>query len=351
MTTKRQQIFFSFFLIRATFFGIGFSRIIDLALQDAWISAILGTIIGSLFVFAIAKFMDLKKGKSLNEFLNEYKFVGKVLKLFIILLAVFIITEGITMLINFKTSFFLLNTPNFFISLPAILIVLYVISKGLSTILKINEIIFYLTSTVSILVIITLSTYCNINHFLPILTTSFKNLIFSSIVFAVYSSVPLLFLTNLKNDGKGLLKMYWLTCLSLILSFSVILGVFGPTLADIYRYPEMIVLKRIKIFSFIEKIESIISTIRLFDNYALVVISSYTIKGLINNPKASKLFMPIIMAIIFFVTSFVITNNYINVLRNYYLTFYVYLSGIIIGLALLIMAIKKRHKPYIQREI
>ncbi|MBQ4583443.1 MAG: GerAB/ArcD/ProY family transporter [Bacilli bacterium] len=351
MATKRQKIFLAFFLIRATFFGIGFSRIIDISLQDTWISALLGMGIGAIFVFILAKFMDLKKGKSLSEFLSEYKGLGILFKGIIILLACFLIIEGLTMLINFKTSFFLLNTPNFFISIPAVLITLYIVSKGLSTYLKSNEVIFYITATISILVILVLFTYVDFDRFLPILTEPVKSIGFSAFVFATYSSVPLLFLTNLKNDGKGLVKMYLITSFVLVLSVVVILGIFGPTLADIYRYPEMIVLKKIKLFSFIEKIESIVSIIRLFDNYALVVLCAYTIKDLFKNKKTGSIVLTIIMAIIFFATSFVITDNYINILRNYYITFYVYLGGFVIGLALLFMAIKKRHKPYIQREM
>ena len=339
MATNRQKLFISFYIIRASLFGIGYSRIFSLAESDAWISAILGTLFGVIIVFLIKTIMNKKSTLTLADYLKE----NTLIKIAIIALCLYFILEELTTLTNFMTSFYLLNTPNYIISLCSIIICLYVISKGIHSILKTSEIFFYLSILISVITLIILSTYVDISHFRPILLISNNSLIKSTSIYALYTTVPLITLLNLKNDGKDLIKLYLFSSLLLIILIIIITGIFGPEFVQILRFPEYIILKRIKILSFIEKIESLLSITYILDNLFLTIMSLYTIITLINN----KIISLISILFIYLFTSYFINGNYINALNNYYLSPYIFILGLLI---IIILAIKKKPKLQIQRD-
>ena len=257
MATKRQKIFISYFIIKASLFGIGYSRLFDLAANDTWISVILGTLLGLGIILIINKATMNKKGLSLKEYLKE----TLLLKLLIILLCSYFILEQITTLTNFMTSFYLLNTPAWVIGLCLIITALYIANKGLLTILKTSEMLFYLSIGVTVFALGILLTYVDLKHIMPIMIIKPKNLLSSSIIYALYTTIPLINLLSLKNDSSNTIKIYLITSLSILLLIFVILGIFGPELTKVLRFPEYIVLKRIKLLSFVEKIESLLSIV------------------------------------------------------------------------------------------
>ena len=57
MITKKQKFSVVYFLSRAVFIGIGYSLMFDIAGKDAWISVILGTLLGLLIVYPISKIL------------------------------------------------------------------------------------------------------------------------------------------------------------------------------------------------------------------------------------------------------------------------------------------------------
>ena len=68
MITKRQYKIISFFLTRSLFLGLGISRILKLAKNDAWIACILGAILVLLIISFIYK---LKKNFELGNNLDN----------------------------------------------------------------------------------------------------------------------------------------------------------------------------------------------------------------------------------------------------------------------------------------
>ena len=340
MATKRQKLFMTYFLSKASFFGIGYSRLFNISSNDTWISIILGTLIGIIIVYIISKFMDLKKGTSLKDFLNK----SIILKCLIIILCSYIFLEEIMVLTNFMTSFFLLKTPNICISIPILVVIIYILNKGLRPTLKTNEILFYISIFITIITFLTLLIYPNYDYLRPVFITSYSNILKSSLLYTTYSTIPLLLLTNLENDGKSIIKMYLVSSLRILLLSIFILSIFGPALTKVYRFPEYIVLKRIKILSFIEKIESLLSIIYIFDNYILMLLSSYTINSLLGSNKIAKVsFYGILIGLMLFGTIFLADNYYIS-LKNYYLSPFIYSLGYLILFLLIIKAIKKKPK-------
>ena len=344
MATNKQKLFMTYFLSKATFFGIGYSRLFNLSKSDTWISIILGMLLGIVIVWLIKIIMDAKKGLSLDIFLKDKTFINIVIKLLLICLCIYIFLEEIIILTSFLTSFFLLNTPSIVISIPIVIVVFYVLKKGLQPFLKTNEILFYISIFITIMTFLALSIYPHFDYLKPFLITKYPSILKSAFLYATYSSIPLLLITNLENNGKDLIKMYLVSTVRILLLTIFILTIFGPQLTTIYRFPEYIVLKRIKLLSFVEKIESLLSIIYIFDNYILMTMSAYTVKKLLGDNKISRISFPLMITIITVIGTIIFTDNYVLSLKNYYLSPYIYLGGYLIVLLLLFKAIKKKPK-------
>lgn len=328
MITEKQKLYLCYFVSRATFLGIGFSLILKYSSKDAWLSSILGYFIGLIIVWFIKKILDNKKGKTLNDTI-ENNFTGILLKILIIIFCLYVIFQSYFILQTFMTSFFLTNTPPFYVILPFILIIVFIVSKGIKNIAKVSESLFWFCIVIPITILIVLYQYVNLEHFMPFFTAKPDNFLYSALIFGVLSSVPNMFLLNIKNDGKNLIKIYSLSVFTLILIAIIIMGVFGPELANIFRYPEYMMLKKIKILSFIEKIENIVSVIWIIDGFFMVSLASHTIYDLL--PKKHNKKIGILLACaMFYVTSFIVGENYITRLTLYYKTPIIYLIGFIL---------------------
>lgn len=346
MITEKQKLYLCYFISRATFLGIGFSLIFNYSSKDAWISCILGYLIGLIIIWTTKKILDYKKGKTLNEVLGN-NFTGIILKILIICFSLYVIFQSYFILQTFMTSFFLITTPPFYVILPFILIILFIVSKGIKNIGKVAESLFWFCIVIPIIILIVLYQYVDLNNFYPILTTKTSNILYSALIFGTLSSVPNLFLLNIKNSGKNIIKIYSLSVFTLLLISIIIMGVFGPELSVIYRYPEYMMLKKIKILSFIEKIENIVSVIWIIDGFFMVSMASHTIYELLPKKHNKKIGI-LLAAIMFYVTSFIVGQNYITRLSLYYKTPIIYLIGFtLIGIPLFIKTKKLKQSKNI----
>lgn len=328
MVTEKQKLYLCYFISRATFLGIGFSLIMNYSSKDSWASSILGYILGLGIVWIIKKILDYKKGKTLNQIL-EKNISGIILRVLIILFCLYVIFQSYFILQTFMTSFFLTVTPPFYVILPFILIILFIVSKGIKNIARVSESLFWFCIVIPVVILIVLYQYVDLEHFMPIFTTKPTNFFYSALVFGVLSSVPNMFLLNIKNSGKNLMKVYSLSVFTLLLIAIIIMGVFGPELSVIYRYPEYMMLKKIKILSFVEKIENIASVIWIIDGFFMVSLASHTVYDLLPKKYNKKIGL-LLAAIMFYVTSFIVGENYITRLSLYYKTPIIYLIGFIV---------------------
>ena len=67
MITKKQYIILSYFLTRSLFFGLGITKIFHLSYNDAWLSGLVGTLLG-LIVISFLYFIRKKKLNIENSF-------------------------------------------------------------------------------------------------------------------------------------------------------------------------------------------------------------------------------------------------------------------------------------------
>jgi len=332
MITKKQKLSVMYFLSRAVFLGIGYSILFDKAGKDAWISVILGTLLGLIIVYAISKILKYKKEKTLKELLTEMKWLGILIKLLYFLFIIFLLYECIVIMQTMTTSFFLINSPPVFIGLSGAFLVIMTIKENDTTLFKVAETLVVIGVLVVIITMLTLIPYGEIEAFLPVFTASPKMILLSAVYYAAISTAPLLLTLDFKDDGKDLIKMYLFTSLILLIICLVIILVLGPELISIYRFPEYMVLKRIKFMNFVEKIENIISIIWILDAFMLLATTTQTLKNLLPQ-KGGKLISSGILIIMTLITGIYFGGNYILILETYHLV------PIILGIFLLIILI------------
>lgn len=331
MITKRQKLLITYYLFRSLFLGIGFSRIFDKTHQDFSISVIIGTILGFFVIKLVKLLLDKKEGFTLKEYVEKSKF-QLLFKMLIILFSFVFIIIILTILNSFISSFFLLNSPTYFIIILFLLISYILATRGLKNIIKTAELLFFINFFIPIIVVSILLKYADVTNLLPILTSKPSNIVISSISYCIYSTVPYFFLLNIKNNGKDIDKFYIINSMSIFLIFVFTMLILGRNLTDIYRFPEYVVLKRIKIFSFIEKIENIVSCIWITDEVLSISIALYTVYDFLNKSKMKLVFA---VLLIFIFVSFIVGNNYVISLFIYYNSLFILLFGIILLIAIL----------------
>lgn len=318
MITKKQRLSIIYFLSRAVFLGVGYSLMFASAGKDAWLSIIIGTLIGLLIVLAIKYVMKHKKDKSLKELFKNMKFFGFILKIFYFLFLIFLMYECILIMQTMTTSFFLVNSPPLFVGATGAFLVIMTIKENNTTIFKVAEILAIIAVITTLITCLTLIPYGEIEAFLPTLTASPKAIIIASLYYTAISTGPMLLALDFQDDGKHLVKTYLISSAILLLLGLVIIAVLGPVLIQIYRFPEYMVLKRIKIMDFIEKVENIISIIWVLDAFMILVTTTHNLKHLLPE-KGSKITSSIILIILTIITGIVFGGNYILVLETYHL--------------------------------
>lgn len=332
MITKKQKLSVMYFLSRALFLGVGFSLIFDKVGKDAWISVILGTLLGLIVVYPISKILKYKKDKSLSEVLKEMKFIGLFIRIIFIAFLIFLLYECIVIMQTLTTSFFLINTPPIIVGISGAFLAILTIKENDTTLFKVGESLVVIAIITVLIIFSILLSYSELEAFLPVFTVSYKDIIKGALYYAAFSTGPLLLTLDFKDDGKNIISCYLVSSLALLFICFLIIGVLGPELIKIYRFPEYMVLKRIKLLDFIEKIENIISIIWILDAFMILATTTQTLKNLLPK-KGGKILSSIILIIVTIVTGIYFGGNYVLDLKIYY---YV---PIILGIAIALILI------------
>ncbi len=324
--TKNKTFTVSYFLGRAFFLGFGFSLLFKLVKKDAWIAAILGILLGGMIIFV---FQKLKENHSLTSFPQKVLFF---------LFNFFIFTQILFIFQTFCSNFYLIKSPHLYIILPLLFIVYRITKNGFSTITKVSDVLFPLSLILGTMISLGLINNFHLDYFNPVLTENVIDIMKGSVYFAIYSTAPVFLLWNEKTD-KNLIKSYLLSSATIFLAAVIIIAVLGPNLIQIYRYPEYMTLKKIKLFNFVEKVENIVSIAWLFDLFITLAVSGNNMKELL--PKKFKNVTFLLLLLLLFATSL-----YGGVHYKEELWIYLYLP-ILLGImmiSLLILSLFKKKK-------
>lgn len=337
----KRNTYIIYYLTHCFFLSTGISQIFKMTGKDSYFAAILGTILGLAITYLYSYIIKMKKNRTLNEILDNHKIIGFITRYLFLLTSMLILLYCLIIYKVFVVNFLLTSTPELYITIPFIILAIYLAYKGLD---KINKVAFGLLPfciLLSLLAFFGLIGSFDLENFLPVLTMKPNNFLLSTLFFAGLTTFPNILTLELNGDMKGYQKWYLIACGILILMFISINGSFGEKLTNVFRYPEYMVLKQIKIFNIIEKIENFLSLSWIFDLFMTATFSIYSMKELVPAKRNKKVTIIIIVFIIALINQ-VIAFDAVIELKLYYIVPYLsIILPIIISLPILYLCKKK----------
>lgn len=302
-TTTFQMSILYFLLIHSLFASVGYKTFLNLSFQNTILSIILGTLLGLLFFniyFYLFKKIDIKKIINNN-----------IIKM-IVLLLLSVIMSYLIYRFAYSIHYIYLNKNNLiFITFTLFILFLYTFHLDCFILSRALEILFYIFLLFAILKILGLISYVDISYILPITNHNYQNILISSFVFAILTSsvITYTYVFYNKEINNKKIKYYFtvsyiLACLFVLINYILIIGSLGNHLASIYTYPEIMVIKNINFFHFIERIDYILAMEYMICIYALLAILLQNIKKIMNSfhNKYINKYMYLIIILIFIIS-------------------------------------------------
>lgn len=320
------------------FLGISDIIILRKSGNEVLISMLLGTFLGLIPVL-----MYLKVNDSLPN-LNIYeknvklfgKIIGNIINFFIIFIYIIMLTMAIRAIVIFVTSKYLQDTPFLLVGILVITTCLIICFKGIETLARTAQIAFFSSIIFMVVIELFLAKYIEIGNILPItIDNNITNVLDGALYFAASCSLlTMLFLTISKSKikkpekyNKTIIMFYLYTSLSLTFVMFFIVSCLGYEMAELFRYPEYILLKKIGISSSELHLENLLAFRWVFYMIALANISIFGIingvKSFGKNIKLNKILVIIISTICIFMGQFLFGNipHSIIIVKKFYIPF------------------------------
>jgi len=270
-----------------TFFGISISILKQDAGINSWLSVLISYIIGLIPLLLTIYISNYKKDLKLHQKINNLfgNIFGTIIN---IIISLILIVLGITLLYNinnFILSQFLYRTPFIISCTLFMLLVLYTTNKGITVISKMSFLLLILNIALYSINIGSLVSSIDINNFYPLLKINTQNILPSAIKIAAINYLPLLTILTIPKNKITVPKHYNKTLIisyiiGALISFGLVIttfGVLGIDLITVFEYSEYIVLRKVKLLGFLERIENIISLQWIIGTYIYLSIIIYTI--------------------------------------------------------------------------
>ncbi len=319
------------FLVTTPFFGIGTYSIIKFTKNDAWLSVLIGGIFAFLIVLDILYISNYKPDFNIIEKIDDVfgKFFGLILKIILLFLTITMLFVLFYNLIHFIVSQFLFETPNIAIAIMFGLIILYINIKGIETLSRTSLVLFIFSLICLISSCFSLISTTNLENIKPILDISFNNFLSGTIKYFlliyIYMYLILIIPKNKIIDkpkyNKYLIISYFISYFMNFLVIFTTLTNLGNHILSAYQYPEYSVLKRIKIFDFIDRIENVLIIMWVFGLFIIISFIVYFITKVLKKKKEKsqkKILYPLIITIIMIFVTFIVFPN--NTVFDFYIT-------------------------------
>ena len=332
--------------------GMNLTYIFNVAGVDSYMCPLIAAIMGIPLLFIFKYIFDYKPDLTLSEKITYIfgKYIGTIINILLIIMAVIF---SITMYFNlsdFIVSQFLPETPTKIIGIVFGISIIYLNFKGIETISRVGLILFILTFILFLITEFGLYQTFDLSNIKPFLEFGIDKPIRGAIYMLCVNYFPIFLLLTIPKkqitDGDKLVKGLAITYgISSILVFVIIffmLGNLGIDLAKFYQYPEYIVLKRINLFNFLDRIENILSLQRLLKMFVYLVVLVFFISNTIKSHNKSKLIPSITVLIIFLLAHNLFKNNTeFNTFVVNYIALFRFLFFILIIIILIGIIIKK----------
>ena len=179
----------------AAFYGVFSSYMIYYAKTASIISMLIGFVI-SLIISKII--LSLYKEKENLSFVSKMKYIyGKfsiVINLLLIICSLIMYILFTYRLTSFLSSQYLIEMSQIYLLIMTLFITYYIASKGLEATTRVGTISFFLGTFIYIFDATSLMKQINFDNYLPLITVDTSNIITTSIMFALYFSVPIFYI-------------------------------------------------------------------------------------------------------------------------------------------------------------
>jgi len=307
----------SYFVSKVGVFGIGYFLLFKDNGKNAYISILLGTLIGICIIY----FYDLIRKNLNNKYLTDSlknTLIGNIYNVILVLFGLYLMCFTLLIITTFINSFYLIKTPRIIILLSFTLLGIYLSFKEEKVMLDLSIPFFYFSILIDIIFSTLLIPYNNFTNLLPIFNYNYLSIIKGSLIYAIITSIPLILTIDYEDNFKNTLKNYLIASLmNTFIVFGIILSL-GEPLLNIYRFPEYAVLKQIKILDFIENIENISTFGWYTESFMLVSLIVTNIKKVLPR-KHYKYSLSIIVFTSVILSSIFVGSNYEILLKIFYL--------------------------------
>ncbi len=338
------------FQIFNSFLCFGIYNNIKYAKEDSiWSIVIMGAL-GLISLFFFFKIADYESDKNIfvkNKILYG-KYLGLLVNVILILLFFLLGTMFLYNISDFVSSQYLDKTPNEIISILLIIVCFINVSKGFGTITKSGLILFMGSIIIFLIIALSLITTIDIFNFYPMFKDGISNPIKEGIILFMNNILPIYlfliipknFIKDTKHYQRNILIAYFFSILMVFLTVFITLGVFGIYLANLFQYPEYMVLKNITLFTSIERIENLLSMQWVI--YAFVTISM-VIYYISSSIKENNNYITLVVSVLIWFISSVLFKN--NAMINYFthnISPYIFAFFLLIYLSSVILIVIKK---------
>ena len=340
----KTEIMTNFFMICSSpFLGIGFYNLIKIANIDSIISIILAFIFSFVVLFIYIKINNYNitldifdKIKLLFNSINHKLIIGILsISFFILSSCMFYNIDSFIITEFFDETYFII------IGILLCILITYIVCKGINTILKTGNILFYIICVLLIIEFFGNYRSIDLSNLKPVLSNGLINPLKGSISIILFNIIYLFLFLMIPKDKINLNKHFNLCLIiSNILLFTFFLtitiytiSILGINLSSMYEYPIYMSLRGISIFGFINRIENFIIIYWIFEVFMLLSLTTYFIS------KALSIRPIIITSSIFTFTVLFFKNI---TFYNEFITNYLYLFSTLIILVFTIIALKNK---------
>lgn len=335
-----------YFCIRSAIIGIGMNAYLYYGKVDAYLSIIIGAIIGIIPLLLILKVSNINKSKNIHGIIEEVlgTKVGKGISWILFGFVSFYCIVLFYDLINFIASEYLYKTPSYLIGIMLLIPIIYLLSKDLNVLGRTSVILFGLSIILYLFSLIGLIPRIDTENLLPFLENGISGPLKGAFMHIAFAILPLFIFTIIPKDSvvpsknldkKIVIAHFVYTVLIFIVLISII-GVLGIDLALLYQYPDYHLLRRIQVGGFIQRTESILAIQWVLCLFMMISICMYylltTADFLIpKNDKFKKIEVFLFPIVILILTRTLFQNNTIFVnftMKQFPIIIYIFLFGI-----------------------
>lgn len=278
---------------------------------DGWFIAAIVGLISFLLLYLIYFIVDKNDYQNFNNILqnNFGKVFGSIFALFFAAYTIFIIILGIRVFVEVVKMYLLEKTPAEFLIVVTILTALYVIRGGIESLIRFNEISFWIMFiSIGIVLLFSLSS-ADFTNILPVMTHSFGEY-FQALKFAIYSftGFEILYLIMPFCKNKKLIKRSLVKSMTFITLFYIIMFIF--TIAILSKeqtvkllWPTITMVKAINIpGAFVERWDGIVMSLWIIFFYTTFTNEFYFISDIFKNTfrlKSIKISSAIVVPLLY----------------------------------------------------